>query len=152
MQKEIYNIMPPISDILVGFLDTLTGHLALLAYLLAVMDEWAVWKQLKKLSPLLLYKLRFGKWFRLLLDNEPAPWRTAFLLLALEVVTELFLCLVNGVQPQYLLSYYLLDAVMVVLMTALVVYLAQRFDAARKMQAQNDCFDGTPCVLQHKGY
>ncbi len=230
--------MPSLQDFLRTFLDTLTGHIALAAYLLAVTDERAVWKRLKKvplllLSPLiavllsiglhtvpelkmfqyflisfailvmctlwvrwawqfgfwrafattcmagifqvadatlswmlfwavptdgnvpfaaamglhlgisiaaalLLYKLRFGMWFRLLLDYEPAPWRTALLLFALEAVMEVFLRLANGVQSQYLMFYYLLVAVMVVLMAVLVVYLAQRFDAARKMQAQQD--------------
>ena len=226
-------IMPPLHNFLAGFLDTLTGHLSLTAYLLAVTDERAVRRRLKKLpalllSPLmaillstgldavlelgvyryyvlsfavlvmctlwvrwawqfgfwqafaatcmagifqvadatltfwlfdedtqfaaavglhlavsipaalLLYKLRFGKWFRLLLDNEAAPWRTALLLFALEAATEMFLRLGNGVQPQYLPFYYLLAGVMVVLMAVLVVYLGQRFDAARKMQAQRD--------------
>ena len=219
-------------ELLPAFLDTLTGHLALTAYLLAVTDEQSVWRRLKKLpvlllSPaaatllaiglsaipellpvqyfilslavllmctlwvrwawrlgfwqafaatcmagvfqvadatltiwlfdentqfaavvlhlavsisiaLLLYRLRFGKWFRLLLDSEAAPWRTALLLFALEATTEVFLRLGSGVQPQYLPFYYLLVAVMVVLMTALVVYLGQRLDAARKMQAQRD--------------
>lgn len=230
--------MPLLRDFLIGYLDSLTGHLILTAFLLAVTDEQAVWRRLKKLPPLflspliavlisvgiyavpelgpfhyfifssavlimctawvrwawqfgfwqafaatcmaaifqvgtidmsgmlfwavsldtnsqfaaamglslvigtaaalMLYRLRFGKWFRLLLDNEPAPWRMALLLLALEVVMEVFILLANGVQPQYLLSYYMLAAVLVVLLAVLVVYLAQRFDADRKMQAQQD--------------
>ena len=220
-------------DLLASFLDTLTGHLALTAYLLAVTDERAVWRRLKKLpvlllSPtiaillsiglykipgirscqyfilsfavllmctiwvrwawqfgfwqafaatcmagifqvadatltiwlfdgdtqfagavllhlvltipaaLLLYRLRFGKWFRLLLDSESAPWRTALLLFALEVSTEILLRLAGGVQPRYLPLYYLMVAVMVILMAVLVVHLGQRFDTARKMQAQRD--------------
>ena len=220
-------------DLLASFLDTLTGHLALVAYLLAVTDERAVWRRLKKLparllSPiaavllavalsavpellpvqyfilslavlfmctlwvrwawqfnfwqafaaacmagifqvadatltiwlfnentqfaaavllhlaisipaaLLLYRLQFGKWFRLLLDSETEPWRTALLLFALEATTEIFLRLGSGVQPQYLPFYYLLVGVMVILMTALVVYLGQRFDAAGQIQAQRD--------------
>ena len=87
---------------------------------------------------LLLYKLRFGKWFRLLLGNESAVRRTALLLFMLEAVMEVFLKLLSGVELQYLVFYYLLVAVMVVLMAVLVVYLAQRFDAARKMQVQQD--------------
>lgn len=230
--------MPPINDLMLHFLDTLGGYLALAVYLLAVTDERAVRRRLKKLPPLLLsplvavllttllyavpklgmfqyfifsfanlimcslwvrwawqfgfwqafaatcmagifqvagtallgtlyyivllgegslfaagiglhlgisiaaalllYKLRFGKCFRLLLGNEPAAWRTALLLFALEATMELFYYLANGIQPQYLLLYYLLLVVMVVLMAVLVVYLAQRFDAARKMQAQQD--------------
>ena len=225
--------MSSLYEILASFLDTLTGHLALTAYLLAVTDERAVWRRLKKLpalllSPvlaillsiglysipeirsyqyfilslavllmctlwvrwawrfgswqafaatcmagifqvadatltiwlfdgdtqftgavllhlavtipvaLLLYRLRFGKWFRLLLESEAAPWRTALLLFALEASMELFLRLAGGVQPQYLPLYYLLVAVMVILMAVLVVYLGQRFDNARKIQAQRD--------------
>ena len=225
--------MSSLYELLASFLDTLTGHLALTAYLLAVTDERAVWRRLKKLpalllSPtiaillsmglytvpgirsyqyfilslavlfmctlwvrwawqfsfwqafastcmagifqvadatltiwlfdedtqfaaavllhlvvtipvaLLLYRLRFGKWFRLLLDSEAAPWRTALLLFALEASTEILLRLAGGVQPQYLPLYYLMVAVMVILMAVLVVYLGQRFDTARKMQAQRD--------------
>lgn len=222
--------MPSMIDLFVGYLDSLTGHLALAAYLLAVTGERAVWRRLKKLpllflSPLvyillsvglyavpelrtfqyyisslsilvmcalwvrwawgwggwqsfaatcmagifqvadatltmmipipfaaasgmhlaisiavclLLYKLRFGTWFRLLLDNGSSPWRTALLLFTLEAVMEVLLRLVNGVQTRFLTFYYLLVVAMVVLMAVLIVYLAQRLDAARKMQAQQD--------------
>ena len=226
--------MPSLNDLLYGFLDLLTGHLALTVYLMAVTDERAVRKRLKKLpvlllSPLLvtllsaglnmipqlrmylyfinsfiifviftlwvrwtwqfgfwqafaavcmaaifqvadatlssmlfleenlqfaaaaglhlgisiaasllLYRLRFGKWFRLLLENESAPWRTALLLFALEAAMELFFRLAYGIQSRLLLIYYLLVAVTVILMTVLVVYLAQRVDTVRKMQAQQD--------------
>ena len=225
--------MSSLYELLLSFLDTLTGHLALTAYLLAVTDERAVWRRLKKLpvlllSPaiavllliglrtflpsgsyqyfllsfavllmctlwvrwtwqfsfwqafaatcmagifqvadaaltiwlfdadtqfaaavllhlavtipvaLLLYQLRFGKWFRLLLDSEAAPWRTALLLFVLEASMEIFLRLAWGIQPQYLPLYYLLVAVMVIMMAVLVVYLGQRFDTARKIQAQRD--------------
>ena len=51
---------------------------------------------------------------------------------------EIFLRLAGGVQTQYLPFYYVLVAVMVILMAVLVVYLGQRFDAARKIQAQRD--------------
>lgn len=222
--------MLSLSDFLGSFLDTLTGHLALTVYLLAVTDERAVWKRLKKLplllpSPLisillsaglhavpalgtsryfissfsvlvmctlwvwrvwqfgfwqsfaaacmaaifqvagatlsmmvpipfaaaiclhlgisiigslLLYKLRFGTWFRLLLDNNSASWRMALLLFALEAVMEMFLRLAFGLQPQFLTFYYLLVVAMVVLMAVLIVHLAQKFDTAWKMQAQQD--------------
>lgn len=230
--------MSLLNSLLLQFWDTLAGHLALTAYLLAVTDERAVWKRLKKLPPLilsplaavllsvglnavpklemfqyfifsfailimcsvwvrwawqygfwrafavtcmagtfqvavtalsgtlywvilpgensqfvaaiglylsasiavalLLYKLRFGKWFRLLLDNEPATWRTALLLFALEATMEVFYYLASGIRFQYLLSYYLLLVVMIVLMAVLVVYLAKRFDAVRKMQLQQE--------------
>ena len=238
--------MPTLNDLLYTFGDCLVGHLALAAYLLAVTDERAVWRQLKKLpllllsplsavllsallytvpqlgilqyfiysfsilimctfwvrwawrfgfwrafaatcmagifqvtataltnilfrvipldekslfgaaivlhlsisaaSTLLLYKLRFGMWLGLLLDNEPATWRISLFLFILEATMEVFLCLVNGVQSRYLLFYYLLVVVMVVLMAVLVAYLAQRFDAARKMQAQQDV------IAQHQLY
>ena len=222
-----------LSVFLVGFLDILTGHLALTVYLLAVTDERAVGRRLKKLpllllSPLiavlfsvglhavsalgisryfinsfvilvmctlwvrwawrftfwqslaatcmagifqvaaatlsmlapisfaaiiglhlgisiaislLLYKLRFGTWFRLLLDNKSTSWRIALILFALEVVMELLLRLAFGVQPHFLMFYYLLVLSMVVLMAVLIVHLAQRLDTARKMQAQQDVID-----------
>ena len=222
--------MPSLSDLFLGFLDSLTGHLALAVYLLAVTDERTVWRRLKKLpllflSPLaaillsfglymipelrmfqyyissfgilvmctlwvrwawkwgfwqsfaavcmagifqvadatlsmmlpipfaaaaglhlgisiaislLLYRLRFGAWFCLLLDNNPAPWRMALLLFALEVTMEMLLRLAFGVQPRFLTFYYLLVVAMVVLMAVMIVYLAQRIDTARKIQAQRD--------------
>lgn len=222
--------MTSLSDLFIGFIDTLTGHLALTVYLLAVTDERTVWRRLKSLpllflSPLiyillsvelyaipelrmfqyyivslaalvmctlwvrwtwrwgfwqsfsatcmagifqvagatlsmmvpvpfaaaiglhlgisiavssLLYKLQFGTWFRLLLDNKSAPWRMALLLFALEAVMEMFLRLAFGLQPRFLTFYYLLVLTMVVLMAVLMVYLAQRFDTGRKMQAQQD--------------
>ena len=89
-------------------------------------------------AALLLYRLRFGKWFRLLLDDKSAPWRTALLLFALEAVMEVLLRLASGIRPQFLVLYYLLVAAMVILMTVFVVYLAQHFDAARKIQIQQD--------------
>lgn len=225
--------MVSLNYLLTVFFDTLTGHLALAVYLLAITDERVLWRRLKKLplllpSPLvvtllsaglyavpewrafqyyilslaillmcalwvrwawqfsfwrafaavcmagifqvagatlsfwvfdentqfaaaaglhlgvniaaalLLYKLRFGKWFRLLLDNESAAWQTALLLFALEASMEAFLHLASGIQTRYLPLYYLLVAVMVVLVTVLVVYLARRLDDVRKIQAQQD--------------
>ena len=230
--------MYSLSSLLAGFLDPLAGHLALTAYLLAVTDERAVWRRLRKLPPLLLspiiaillsvglsavpelkmvqyfiasfavlvmctfwvrwawqfgfwqafaatcmaavfqvaesslsivvlgetllnkgfpfvlvlglylaisiaaalllFRLRFGKWFRLLLDNESAARRTALILFALEAVMEVLLRLANGVKPQFLMFYYLVVAAVVILMAVLVVYLAWHFDASRKMQTQQD--------------
>ena len=222
--------MPSLSDLFVGFLDSLTGHLALAVYLLAVTGERAVWKRLKKLpllflSPLiyilfsvglytipelrmfqyyissfsilvmctlwvqwawkwefwksfaatcmagifqvsnatlsaivpipfaaaiglhlgvsivvslLLYKLQFGRWFCLLLDNKSAPWQMALLLFTLEATMEMLLRLAFGVQPRFLRFYYLLVVAMVILMAVMIVYLAQRIDTARKIQAQQD--------------
>ena len=46
--------MPLLSDLLDNFWDTLAGHLVLAAFLLAVTDEHAVWRRLKKLPLLLL--------------------------------------------------------------------------------------------------
>ncbi len=219
-----------LSNFLVGFLDTLTGHLALTVFLLAVTDERAVKRRLKKLpllllSPLiavlfsaglytvpaletsryfissfailvmctlwvrwawqfrfwqslaatcmagifqvadatvsmlvpislaatiglhlgisiaislLLYKLRFGAWFCLLLENKSASWQIALLLFALEAAMEMLLRLAYGIQPRFLTFYYLLALTLVVLMAVLIVHLAQRFDTARKIQAQQD--------------
>lgn len=222
--------MPSLSDLLASFLDTLTGHLALAVYLLAVTNERAVWRRLKKLplllpSPLisillsvglhavpalessryfigsfavlvmcalwvrwvwrfgfwqsfaavcmagifqvadaalsmqvpisfaaavvlhlsisiavslLLYKLRFGTWFCLLLNSSSAPWRIALLLFALEAAMEILLQLALGLQPRFLTFYYLLVLAMAVLIALLIVHLAQKFDTAWKMQAQQD--------------
>lgn len=225
--------MPSFSELFAAFLDTLTGHLALAAYLMAVTDERAVWRRLKKLPPLLLSpliavllsvglsavpelgvfsyfaasftilvmcalwarwawqfgfwqafaavcmagifqvasatlsfwvpdedaqflaaiglhlgtsiaaalllrRLRYGKWFRLLLESESPPRRAALFLFALEASMEIFLYLARGLRPQYLPFYYLLVTVMVVLMAMLTVYLARQIDAAQKMQAQRD--------------
>ena len=57
--------MPSLDYIFYGFLDTLTAHLVLVAFLLAVTDEKAVWQRLKKLpfllpSPLLALLLTVG--------------------------------------------------------------------------------------------
>ena len=87
---------------------------------------------------LLLYRVRFGMWFHLLLDNESEVWRTALLLFALEASMEMFLRLLYAIPPQFLVFYYLLVAVMAALMAGLVVYLARQFDASRRLQAQQD--------------
>ena len=57
--------MPSFNDLLAVFSDSLTAHLALTAYLLAVTDERAVWKRLKRLpllflSPLIATLLSIG--------------------------------------------------------------------------------------------
>lgn len=90
------------------------------------------------MGSLLLYKLRFGAWFRLLLNSQTPVWRTALLLFGLEAAMEVFLQLLNGVQAQFLAFYYLLVAVMAVLMAAVVIYRARQLDAARIIQAQQD--------------
>lgn len=89
-------------------------------------------------TSVLLYRLRFGAWFRLLLEDESNQRRTALLLFALEAAMETFLLLQSGIRSDYLVQYYFLTMIMAVLMAGLVVHLAQRFDAARKLEAQQD--------------
>lgn len=86
----------------------------------------------------LLYRLRFGVWFRLLLENESGQRWSALLLFALEAAMEAFFILQRGIQPEYLAAYYLLVITMAALTAGLVAYLARQFDAARKMEAQRD--------------
>ena len=86
----------------------------------------------------LLYIFRFGVWFRMLLEECPSQRRTALLLFGLEITMETFLILQSGVQPEYLPAYYLVAVVVVVLMAGLVVYLAKRLDAARRLEAQQN--------------
>lgn len=90
------------------------------------------------ISTLLLYRLRFGRWFRFLLEEGFGQRRTALFLFALEVAMEAFLILQVGIQPDYLVPYYVLVLAMAALEAGLVMYLAQRLDAARKMEAQRD--------------
>lgn len=87
---------------------------------------------------LLLYRLRFGRWFRLLLDHGPAPRRTALLLFALEAAMEVLLGLSGGLRPQLLPACCLLAAVLAALIAAVVVYGAQRLDALRRVREQRD--------------
>ena len=86
----------------------------------------------------LLYCLRFGHWFHFLLEEGFGQRRTALFFFALEVAMEAFLILQVGVQPDYLIPYYVLVLAMAALEAGLVIYLAQRLDAARKMEAQRD--------------
>ncbi len=86
----------------------------------------------------LLYRLRFGFWFRLLLEDGPGQRRTALLLFVLEFSVEMLLLMQNSIQPEYLIVYYFLVTTTVGLITGLVVHLAQRFDATRKLEAQRD--------------
>ena len=89
-------------------------------------------------TSVLLYRLRFGTWFRLLLMDEGNQRRTALLLFALEAAMETFLLLQSGVRSDYLAQYYFLTLVMAALMTGLVIHLAQRFETARQLEAQQD--------------
>ena len=84
----------------------------------------------------LLYRLRFGHWFRLLLGDGQR--RTALFLFAMVAAMEAFLILEVGIQPKYLVPYFMLVLAMATFETGLVMYLAQRLDAARKMEAQRD--------------
>ncbi len=88
------------------------------------------------LSAVLLYRLRFGHWFRLLLEEGPGQRRMALFLFVLLYVMEAFYLLQRGLQPAYFPFYYVLVLVMAALAAGLVVYLAQWLDAVRKMEAQ----------------
>ena len=86
----------------------------------------------------LLKRLRFGHYFRLLLEEEDKPHRTALLLFALEIAMESFLLLQPGVQPGYLAQYYSLSIVLVGLIAGLTAHIARQIDAARRLQAQQE--------------
>lgn len=86
----------------------------------------------------LLYRLHFGFWFQLLLEDGPGQRRTALLLFVLESSVEMLLLMQYSIQPEFLIVYYFLVTTTVGLITGRVVHLAQRFDAARKLEAQRD--------------
>ena len=88
------------------------------------------------LSAVLLYRRRFGHWFRLLLEEGTGQRRMALFLFVLLYVMEAFYLLQRGLQPAYFPLYYVLVLVMAALAAGLVVYLAQWLDAVRKMEAQ----------------
>jgi hypothetical protein len=90
------------------------------------------------ISALLLHRLRFGRWFRFLLEEGFGQCRTALFLFALEAAMETFLILQAGIQPEYLGPYFMLVLAMAALEAGLVIHLAQRLDAARKAAAQQD--------------
>ncbi len=90
------------------------------------------------LSTALLYRLRFGRWFRLLMEECPGQHRMALFLFSLACVMEMFYLLQLGLQEAYFALYYLLALITAGLATGLVLYLAQWFDSARKMEAQRD--------------
>ena len=90
------------------------------------------------ISALLLHRLRFGRWFRFLLEEGFGQRRTALFLFALEAAMETFLILQAGIQPEYLVPYFMLVLAMAALEAGLVIHLAQRLDAARKVAAQQD--------------
>ena len=98
----------------------------------------AVYGAVTLASAALLRRLRFGHWFRLLLEEGTGQRRMALLFFALEASMEAFFLLQIGVQPDYLVPYYALVLAMAALASGLVAYLAQRLDAVRKVEAQRD--------------
>ncbi len=86
----------------------------------------------------LLYRLGFGRRFRLLLEESPQPRRMALFLYALACVVEASYFLHRGVSSKFFALYYIVVLAAVGLATGLVLYLAQWFDSARKMEAQRD--------------
>ena len=86
----------------------------------------------------LLYRLGFGRRFRLLLEEGPQPRRMALFLYALACVVEASYLLHRGVSSEFFALYYLIVLAAVGLAAGLVLYLAQWLDAARKMEAQRD--------------
>ncbi len=215
--KAICAAMPSFSDLLLGLfglLDSLTGHLILVSYLLAVTDEQALRQRLKRLPPLLLspsiallltlwlayavpaYKLRRYFLVSLAIFAMCTMWvmwawqwdfwrsfsavcmaailqvataafaqipfwlfppglaldlavivtsllfaglrRTAALLFSLEIAMETFLILQNGVEGQYMAAYFLLLAVVVLVIVGLIVYLGHRLEDSRTLQIQRD--------------
>lgn len=89
-------------------------------------------------SAILLKKIRFGTYFQLLMENRASLRQTALLLFALEITMEIFFILQWGIDPAYLAVYCLLVIALTALMAGLLVYLARQFDAARRIQAQQD--------------
>ena len=98
----------------------------------------AVYGAVALVSAALLRRLRFGRWFRLLLEDSSVQRRMALFFFGLEAAMEAFSLLQDGIQPEYLVPYYALVLVMAGLAVGLVIYLSQRLDAARKMEAQRD--------------
>lgn len=89
-------------------------------------------------SAALLRRLRFGFWFRLLLEDEAGLHWIALLLFAMMAVMGAFLRMQKGIQPDYLILYYPLEIVMAAMNVGLIMYLAKRFETARVVAAQRD--------------
>ena len=98
----------------------------------------AVYGAVTLVSAALLHRLRFGRWFRLLLEDSSVQRRMALFFFGLEAAMEAFSLLQEGIHPEYLVPYYALVLVMAGLAVGLVIYLSQRLDAVRKMEAQRD--------------
>lgn len=86
----------------------------------------------------LLCRLRFGHWFHLLLGEGFGQRRIALFFFALATAMEAFIILQLGIQPKYLVPYYVLVLAMAALIAGLVIYLTQRLDDTRKLEAQQD--------------
>lgn len=129
--------MAGIFQVALSCLSILFTMIAQKGFLQFAAEELAFWLVVPAV-PALLYRLRFGASFRLLLENEPGRCRIALLLFALEASMEAFLMLQKGIRPEYLAVYSFLAVTMAALMTGLVVGLAGQFEAARKMEAQRD--------------
>ena len=85
--------MLPFQYFILGFLDTVTGHLILALYLLAVTDEQAIWKRLKKLpllllSPLVAYSISLALFFVPALNALPYLKYLIFSLVILAMCTR----------------------------------------------------------------
>ena len=98
----------------------------------------AVYGAVALVSAALLHRLRFGRWFRLLLEDSSVQRRMALFFFGLEAAMEAFSLLQEGIHPEYLVPYYALVLVMAGLAVGLVIYLSQRLDASRKMEVQRD--------------
>ncbi len=90
------------------------------------------------LSAALLHRLGFGRRFRFLLEEDPSPRKTALFSFTLACVMEAFYLLHRVIPTEYFALYYLLVLVMTGLAAGLLLYLAQWFNAARKMEVQQD--------------
>lgn len=90
------------------------------------------------LTARVLRRLRFGRSFRLLLEEGEGLDRLCLLLFGLEASMEALSVLRWGVQTAYVPAYSILTVVLAVLMTALVLYLARQAESGRILQAQRD--------------
>ena len=106
----------------------------LLPYFVTLVIFWTV----IIVTAAILYKLRFGAWFRLLLEASPGQRRTALRLVGLETAMEAILLLQNGMEPRLLALYCLVVVVTVALIAGLVISLAQRIDDVRRLEAQQN--------------
>lgn len=86
----------------------------------------------------LLFRFRFGNWFRILLAYEAGKRQNALLFLVLEFSMEMLLLMQSRIQPDFLMAYYFLTAVLAGLIAGLSMHLAQRLDARKKLAAQKE--------------